>query len=468
MVLGVINRIFCCPFKSTKKWLCDEVVTKCILEQILLLAVGVLAVVALALLPAYSAEFLPMFDKTIYSIGQSPVITVQDSSKNLSTNLIESVYVKMLSESYPAGVQLKLVETGLDTGIFTGKIRLSSNPGQEGTLYVQEGDSIHSQYITYIKTAKVLSGSGTTPILVSTDKLNYKSGEIIKISGSVSAGDSLYDVNLSIVGPHGSIVYTESVDLSYMLRYSTEINTADAGWGDSGNYKVVVWHQSENILDEAVFSFSSTYGSQETGSSIKIFGSPVKLDYSITSGRVSLVKANVAANQLVLSIDVDRGGHLTVELPRYIMDAKENGADSEFVVLMDYRTTQFVEKKNPNERTLTIPYIRNTKTILIEGTHLELNPQAPELSVVIPNWVRSNAEWWSKSLIGEDDFVSGIQYLITQGVIQIPAVSAQVSEGSGVPPWVKNTAGWWSKGMVSDAEFVDAIQYLMSRGIISV
>ena len=173
-------------------------------------------------------------------------------------------------------------------------------------------------------------------------------------------------------------------------------------------------------------------------------------------------------NTLVFSIDVKSGGHLTVELPRYMMDSKDDGDDIEYTVLMDYRPTEFVEKKNPNERTLTIPYIRNTKTISIQGTFLELNPLNPEPSVVIPEWIRSNAEWWSKSLIGEGDFVSGIQYLITQGVIQIPAVSAEVSEVTDVPPWIKNTAGWWSEGMVSDAEFVDAIQFLMSKGIISV
>lgn len=40
--------------------------------------------------------------------------------------------------------------------------------------------------------------------------------------------------------------------------------------------------------------------------------------------------------------------------------------------------------------------------------------------IVIPQWIRNNAKWWSQGTISDSDYVSGIQYLITQGIIQIP------------------------------------------------
>ncbi len=151
------------------------------------------------------------------------------------------------------------------------------------------------------------------------------------------------------------------------------------------------------------------------------------------------------------------------------MDATDEDGDVSYVVLMDDRGAESVEKSNPNERTLTIPYIHNTRSLEIIGTFLDLNPAAPESSTVIPSWVRNNAEWWSKDLIGEGDFISGIQYLIVQGVISGPFESGDNNESAGeVPPWIKNTAGWWSEGLVSDSEFVAAIQFLISQGIISV
>jgi hypothetical protein len=40
-----------------------------------------------------------------------------------------------------------------------------------------------------------------------------------------------------------------------------------------------------------------------------------------------------------------------------------------------------------------------------------------EPSEEIPSWVRNNAEWWSLGLISDEDFVSGIKYLIEAGII---------------------------------------------------
>lgn len=435
-----------------------------------LYALGIVTIFSVS--AAYSVELLPMFDKNTYTIGEWPVITVQDSTKNIQANLAESITITILSDSYSDGKQLELTETGQNTGIFTGTIQLSSSPSIENVLYVQEGDSIHAMYLSFIKTAKIQSDSNSnlSPILVSTDKADYKVGEIIVISGSVSGGNSIYDVNLSIVDPHGNTIYTEAVDLSYVQKFSTEINTEITGWSDSGNYKILVWHESEDTQAEIVFSFSSTYGKQKTTDTIKIFNSPINLDYAITSGKITLVRANLEKNSLFFSIDVSSGGHLTVELPRYVMDAQDEDGDSDYTVLMDYRNAVFVEKKNPNERTLTIPYIHNTKSIEIVGTFLDLDPSSPAESTVIPDWVRNNAEWWSKDLIGDGDFLSGIEYLIIQGVIQIPIIPADngTESSSFVPSWIKDTAGWWAEGLVSDSEFVNGLQYLISNGIITV
>ena len=38
----------------------------------------------------------------------------------------------------------------------------------------------------------------------------------------------------------------------------------------------------------------------------------------------------------------------------------------------------------------------------------------------IPQWVKNNAEWWADDQIDDASFVSGIQYLINQGIMKIP------------------------------------------------
>ena len=87
----------------------------------------------------------------------------------------------------------------------------------------------------------------------------------------------------------------------------------------------------------------------------------------------------------------------------------------------------------------------------------------------IPDWIRNNAGWWAEGLIGDNDFVQGIQYLINQNIIKIPPTSS--SSGSGdqvIPDWIKNNAGWWAEGLIGDNDFVQGIQFLVENGIIRV
>ncbi len=37
-----------------------------------------------------------------------------------------------------------------------------------------------------------------------------------------------------------------------------------------------------------------------------------------------------------------------------------------------------------------------------------------------------------------------------------------------IPSWVKNNAGWWATGQIGDSDFVSGIQYLISNGIMNV
>ena len=48
----------------------------------------------------------------------------------------------------------------------------------------------------------------------------------------------------------------------------------------------------------------------------------------------------------------------------------------------------------------------------------------------------------------------------------IPPTETSGSSGSeGVPAWIKNNAGWWADGQIHDEAFVSGIQWLISNGI---
>ena len=84
----------------------------------------------------------------------------------------------------------------------------------------------------------------------------------------------------------------------------------------------------------------------------------------------------------------------------------------------------------------------------------------------IPSWVKNNAKWWASGTLDDKDFLSGIQYLVQQGIIVVPPSSPAAGSPQQIPAWIKNSAGWWAEGKISDSDFVKGIQYLISNNII--
>ncbi len=37
----------------------------------------------------------------------------------------------------------------------------------------------------------------------------------------------------------------------------------------------------------------------------------------------------------------------------------------------------------------------------------------------IPSWIKNNAKWWADGSIDESSFISGIEYLVKEGIITI-------------------------------------------------
>ncbi len=86
----------------------------------------------------------------------------------------------------------------------------------------------------------------------------------------------------------------------------------------------------------------------------------------------------------------------------------------------------------------------------------------------LPSWLKSNAKWWASGQLNDSEFTSGIQFLIEQDLITISnnEISQSTSSELQAPHWIKNTAGWWADGLVSDDEFVSGLEHLVNNGII--
>ncbi|MDH3313273.1 MAG: hypothetical protein OEM28_09045 [Nitrosopumilus sp.] len=122
---------------------------------------------------------------------------------------------------------------------------------------------------------------------------------------------------------------------------------------------------------------------------------------------------------------------------------------------------------------VSFDYKHPVKQVVIEGKIISDNPSSiqenPDVTSQIPDWIRNNASWWVQGNIDDQAFVGGIQFLIKEGIIQIPETTQSTTTGSQeIPSWIKNNADWWSQGLISDGDFLKGIQFMVENGIITV
>ena len=93
----------------------------------------------------------------------------------------------------------------------------------------------------------------------------------------------------------------------------------------------------------------------------------------------------------------------------------------------------------------------------------------------IPSWIKNTAGWWADGKVTDVEFLQGITYLINNRIIVIAdsptfksADNTTRSSDSTIPKWIKNTAGWWADGDIPDSTFVSGIQWLIRNGIMQI
>jgi len=191
------------------------------------------------------------------------------------------------------------------------------------------------------------------------------------------------------------------------------------------------------------------------------------VSYDIDGGTVVTIFLDPDFVDLMVFSDTISDGTLEITIPRQLLDAKFDGTDDIFFILIDGFETYYLELESTGDsRTLIIPFFAGDTIFEILGTSvfdLGLTSQ-----IQIPDWVRNNAGWWATGQIGDSDFVSGIEFLITEDIIAIPPTQSGQGTSQEIPGWIKSNAGWWADGLIEDVDFVSGIQYLISNGIMKV
>ncbi len=109
-------------------------------------------------------------------------------------------------------------------------------------------------------------------------------------------------------------------------------------------------------------------------------------------------------------------------------------------------------------------------------------PSVMQETTSVPLWIKNNAKWWAEDTISENDFLKGIEWMISNDVIAIETTSTvdntkisepdkqvgQTESTPSVPDWIKKNAGWWASNLITEKDFVAGLEYLVKEKIIHV
>jgi len=104
-----------------------------------------------------------------------------------------------------------------------------------------------------------------------------------------------------------------------------------------------------------------------------------------------------------------------------------------------------------------------------------LVPNSSAQDAQIPGWIKNVADWWASGDISENEFLTGIEYMINNNIISLPSISCNekiesqtTSSAEMIPDWIKNNASWWSDNLIDDIDFINGLQYLIKHKIIKI
>ena len=101
-------------------------------------------------------------------------------------------------------------------------------------------------------------------------------------------------------------------------------------------------------------------------------------------------------------------------------------------------------------------------TLKISGFDKGLPPELPK----IPQWIKTNANWWVTNQISDSEFLEGIDFLFEKQIVSVPERDVISESQWNIPSWVKTSTGWWYEGKISDDDYLNILENLVKRKII--
>lgn len=186
------------------------------------------------------------FDESAYSIGSSVALSVIDTSENLDGSSRETIHARVNSTSNPTGINVNLLETGVNTRIFSGTFTLTSDTSSSAgsKLHVSEGDHIIASYQEHTRAPfraiiRGVSEAGMAEVLNYTFSVGsltpfaqVSDGYELRLIDATRANNANITIIMSYVN-EPSLSHSEELQLA-MLRMDSSSNCKEANIPGNG------------------------------------------------------------------------------------------------------------------------------------------------------------------------------------------------------------------------------------------
>ena len=207
-------------------------------------------------------------------------------------------------------------------------------------------------------------------IFIQTSQNSYEEGETIVVSGNVTSIIAGAPITLQIFH-EANLVDIAQVEIAQDGNYAHTFIAKGPLWQKDGNYVVRAFYSTSTI--ETSFEFYSKGALIETTDIFEVdtgnYGT-FDVDYTIRGATVKDMRVDSVALALLVILETDDDGSITLKLPRESIDAKiMNGQDDDFIILIDGAEVPYTAvSTNSESRTISIDFEEGDVDIEIIGT----------------------------------------------------------------------------------------------------
>jgi predicted secreted protein with PEFG-CTERM motif len=261
-----------------------------------------------------------------------------------------------------------------------------------GAIQSPRGNTTNAYQLFLHEHNNTLTATSQPPLSVATNSPRYGQGDTVVIHGAVKEISNATAITVRITNPLRNLVSIAQLIPASDGSFSKSLLATGPLWTTAGNYTVIAQY-GPTTNASASFYFSGGNGQSIINKlvngtySIQAGQVMYNIPYSIQGGTVQNMQTITSQSSLVITISSTSDGAITVNLPRALIDSKQqppvntgvnntmttqyNQAelpDQPFMVQINGQNIKISETTNPNSRTLGIPFHKGDTTIYVIGT----------------------------------------------------------------------------------------------------